>query len=407
MKWFWQKKEAAPVEAKQLGKLKTPMLEQGSVLHDQQTIKKWKAAVMGATDANNPEYTALAQLYRNLLLDGHTVANIESRLLRVQRSKFVLKNAKGEEVPEVKFLLETPWFEQFIGAALNTKFSGFRVLELWELNDKLELTTCGVIPMEHINPVKGHILKAPGDTSGWSYREGPLAPYYLQVGNQKEIGMLADLAPLILAKKLGLGSWLNFIEKFGVPGILATTDNFTTQRAQDLFDMLMAYKSNNVAVLQSNETFTLTPAQGQDPHNVFNELVKRVNSEISKRILGQDGTTDNKDASGTYGSLKILQGVADDRHESDKLFIQYIINTELLPKLQLISSAYAPLKDLVFDWDESEQMDNNTYIKNVVDLTHAGFVVDHEVVAEKTGIPITNVSLRSNTFREKEPKKKV
>ena len=396
------------MEARSIGKVKTDgvVLERSSVLHDQQTIKKWKAAVIGATDPDNPEYVALAQLYRNLMLDGHTVANIESRVLRVQRSKFVLKNAKGEEVPEVKALLETPWFEQFIGAALGTKFSGFRVLELWELNDNLELKTCGVIPMEHVNPVKGVIVKTPGETTGWDYREGPLAPYYMQVGTQHEIGMLADLAPLILAKKLGLGSWLNFIEKFGVPGILATTDNFTSERAQDLFDMLMNYKSNNVAVLQSNETFTLTPPQGTDPHNVFNELVKRVNSEISKRILGQDGTTDNKDAAGTYGSLKIMQGVADDRHESDKLFVQYLINSELLPKLQLISSAYAPLKDLVFDWDNSEDMSSETFIKNVVDLTNAGFVIDHEAVAEKTGIPITSVSLRINTSEQNASKKK-
>lgn len=409
MKWPWTKKETAsdPYATAAAGKINTKKfaLERSNVLHDAQTLKKWKEAVLIATDPKEPNYVALAELYRNLMLDGHTVSNIESRLLRVQRSKFVLKNDKGEEVSDHKYLLERPWLEQFIAAALGTKFTGFRVLELWDLNGNLELKKCGIIPIEHLDPIKGRILKEPGSTTGWEYTKGALVNNYIPIGEAEELGMLADLAPLILAKKLSMGSWLDLIEKFGVPAILANTANLTTDRGQELFDMLMGFKNNHVAVLQGDETFKLVESLKNDPHRVFNEMIKRINSEISKRILGQDGTTDNKDASGTYGSLQILQSVADDRHESDKLFVQYLINTELLPRLPLISSVYAPLQGLSFDWDNSEDMDSSAFISNVVQLTQAGFVIDHEAVAEKTGIPITGIKEQKQTILLDQKKK--
>lgn len=368
-------------------------IEQSNIFHEPQTVKKWKDAVAVATDPNEPNYVALAELYQNLLLDGHTMSAIDSRVLRVQRSQFVLKK-EDEEIEEVKAFLERPWFEDFVAAVMHSKFAGPRVLELYELAPSLELDNCGLIPMEHLDVKKGKILKEPGGTEGWPYLDGPIANNYIPIGRARDLGMLAQLAPLILAKKVSMGSWVELIKKFGIPGIIAMTDNFSAGRIDELFDMLMKYKNNHVAVLQGGEDFQLVGETKSDPHRVFDEMIKRINSEISKRILGQDGTMDNKDASGTYGSLKILQGVADDRHESDKLFVKHIINTELLPRLPLISSVYAPLEGLEFDWAESEDL--NTYIENIGKLAAAGFELDPEKVSEKTGMPIVGVSSVNN-----------
>lgn len=391
MKWPKIKLSWGAPEAKDErsgGKMRIPKaIEQSNIFHEAQTIKKWKDAVAVASDPKEPNYVALAELYQNLLLDGHTMSAIDSRVLRVQRSKFVLKKDE-DEVDEVKAFFERPWFENFVENVMHSKFAGPRVLELYELAPSLELESCGLIPMEHLDIKKGKILKEPGGTEGWSYADGPLASNYVPIGKARDLGMLAQLAPLILAKKVSMGSWVELIKKFGIPGIIARTENFSPGRIDELFDMLMKYKNNHVAVLQGGEEFQLVGETKSDPHRVFDEMIKRINSEISKRILGQDGTMDNKDASGTYGSLKILQGVADDRHESDKLFVKHIINTQLLVRLPLISSVYAPLDGLHFDWDESEDMPTSEYIDNVGKLTQAGFTLDPEKVAEKTGMPV-------------------
>lgn len=228
----------------------------------------------------------------------------------------------------------------------------------------------------------------------------------MQIGENSDLGILADIAPLILAKKLAMGSWLDFIEKFGIPPRFVTTDNMTIERQEELLQMMLEMINNHVGVVQGSEKIEIGDVPQTDAHKVFDEMISRLNSEISKRILGQDGTSDNKDASGTYGSLKVLQEVANDRHESDKLFAKYIINKELIPRLVQLSSFYKPLENLIFDWDESEEMEKGAMIDKAVALTNAGFELDHEILAEKTGMPIIGFQKASEPAKEQDPKKK-
>lgn len=397
----------AAIRAESKNKNKLTEIKRASTLFQPKTLSDWKNAVALATDPENPEFLLLAELYENLKLDSHLVSVIESRIHRVLRSKFVFVNDAGDEVPEVKYMFERPWFEEFLTEVLWSKFEGVKVLEIFHVNDNLELFTSEAIPMQHVNPKKGLILKEPGDANGWDYKSGILMDYYLQIGKETDLGMLAELATLVLAKKLAMGSWLDYIEKYGIPPKSITTDNMTEQRANELLQMGLDMISNHVAVLQGNEKIEFGFLPTTDAHKVFDEMISRINSEISKRVLGQDGTSDNKDASGTFGSLKVLQEVANDRHESDKLFSQYIINEKLIPRLLKLSSFYAPLANLSFDWDTAEEMEKGTMIDKAVALTNAGFILDHEILATKTGMPITGFANKAIPVpMDEDPKKK-
>lgn len=391
------------------GKTKKTEIKKAATAFEVKTLKDWKNAVALATDYENPELLHLAQLYDNLLLDGHTYSVIETRVHRVLRSKFKIVNASGEENADLKYMFESPWFEGFVRHALWSKFTGTKVIELFELDSELALKKATLIPMAHTNIKKGLILKEAGDASGWPYMEGQLARYYVQVGSNGDLGLLSQMAPLILAKKLAMGSWLDYIEKYGIPPVWITTDNMTEARANELLDMGINMISNHVAVVRGQETITVGDTPKTDAHKVFQELIFVLNSEISKLVLGQDGTTDLSNNSGTYGSLKILSEVADDRHESDKLFIQHIINKELIPRLPLISSYYSSINGHKLDWDESDEMANDILIDKVVSLTNAGYTMDIENIAQRTGIPITGFVSKTTTTTEEESgeKKKV
>lgn len=400
----------AAIRSEKKGSVISSEIKRASTLFSAKTMKDWKDAIALATDSENPSFLFLSELYNNLMLDNHTVSVIESRIYRVLRSKFVFVNESGDEIPEVKALFERPWFEEFLKQVLLSKFTGVKLLEIFHVDETLELFKTFAFPMEHVNPKKGLILKEPGDETGWDYRSGVLESYYLQIGENTDLGMLADIAPLILAKKLAMGSWLDFIEKFGIPPRYVTTDNMTKDRQDELLKMLLEMINNHVAVIQGSEKIEIGATPDTDAFKVFDEMIKRINSEISKRVLGQDGTSDNKDASGTYGSIKVLQEVANDRHESDKLFAQYIINKELIPRLISLSSFYAPLANLRFDWDESEEMEKGSMIDKAVSLTQAGFILDHEVLATKSGMPIIGFKAAEGTPPGEEPptvKKKV
>lgn len=399
--------EAAIRSEKKGTKIPSKEIKRSSALFSPKSIKDWNNAVALATDCENPDFSFLADLYKSLRLDSHVVSVIENRVYRVLRSKYVFVNDNGDEVPEAKALFERPWFEEFTKQTLWSLFTGVKVIEIFDIDETLELQKTTAIPMAHINPNKGLILKEPGDEKGWDYRNGVLADYYLQIGENTDLGILADVAPLILAKKQAMGAWLDYIEKFGIPPRFVTTDNMTEDRSTELLQMMLAMINNHVAVLKGGEKIEIGDVPNTDAHKVFDEMIKRLNSEISKRILGQDGTSDNKDASGTYGSIKVLQDVANDRHESDKLFLQFIVNKHLIPRLLKLSSFYTPLTNLQFDWDDTEQMDKGDLIDKAVALSNAGFVIDAQILADKTGMPITGFqNPTNNNLPEETPKKK-
>lgn len=376
----------AAMRSENKNKTKLTEIKRASTLFDVKTLQDWKDAVALATDPDNPSFLFLDELYENLKLDSHFVSVVESRIHRVLRSNFVFVNQSGDEVPEVKSLFERPWFEEFVTECLWSKFDGVKLLEIFHVNENLELFTAEAIPMAHVNPKKGLILKEPGDETGWDYRSGVLADYYLQIGKNTDLGMLSEMATLILAKKLAMGSWLDYIEKYGIPAKSITTDNMTTERADELLQMGLDMISNHVAVLQGNEKIEFGFLPNTDAYKVFDEMINRLNSEISKRVLGQTMTTEDGSSN---AQAQVHENVADDRHESDKLFIQYIINENLIPRLLKLSSFYSPLANLSFDWDVTEEMEKGDMIDKAVALTNAGFMLDYKVLADKTGMPIT------------------
>ncbi len=352
-------------------------------------IKDWNDAVSLATDPERPSLLFLSELYENLMLDAHFMSVMESRILRVVRSKWDLVTESGDTNPDVKNLLEQPWFETFLYQTVMSKFTGIKVLELFDTDENGELMECTPMPMAHILPHRQEIAEEAGGEKGTSYVSGNLANYYIEIGNNGDLGILSQIATYILAKKQAMGAWLDHLHKFGVPPIIINTDNMTTGRQEELLEMGLAMHSNHVMVLQGNEEFTLGAVPQTDAFRVFKEFLDLLNSEISKRVLGQDGTTQNKENAGTYGSLKVMAEVADDRHESDKLFVKYIINKELLPRLPKISSFYTPLANLQFDWDESDELDQKEYVESAVKLATAGFELDVDELSQRSGITIT------------------
>lgn len=352
-----------------------------------QDLRMWKNAVAAASDPTEPEYTALMELYDNILMDGHLMSVIDTRILKVQHSSFKLVDKAGKRNEEAEELLRDRWFIDFIRIAVMSYMKGATLLEMWEMEEDGTLKIVNEIPKQNVNFLTGHILKEPGSSTKWSYMEGIYQPYYMQIGNARDLGMLADIAPIVLAKKLAIGSWLDFIEKFGIPPRWVITDREDTGRLKELFEMMKNMISNHFAVLRGNERIELAPVPGTDAHQVFNQLIERMNSELSKRILGATGTTDEKSY---VGAAQVHQAIANDRHEMDKTFIRNLINKDLFPKLVYISPAYSVLANLRFDWDYTEDLSAKDIIESVAKLGNQ-FEFDVEKLAAITGLPITGI----------------
>ena len=138
------------------------------------------------------------------------------------------------------------------------------------------------------------------------------------------------------------------------------------------------------AVLNTTEKMeTMQP--NQLGHILFKDFISVLNSEISKGIVGQDGTSDHKDSKGTYGALMVLQGVANDRHESDKNMIRNLVNYELIPRL--INVFGYKLNGYHYDWSKTEDLEVGLFIEAVKDLSQ-NYDLDIKQITEKTGINV-------------------
>ena len=347
-------------------------------------MEDWTRAVNQAQSPERPSRVALLNLYDSLLKDGHLASVCESRTLRILRSKMQLLDAKGKKQDELLQLFEAQWFDQFLRYAMDALYQGHTVIELGELEEVGRLSNVYRIDSRHVLPVPGLIVKQAGDEQGINFRMGAHASYMIEVGRPEELGLLAEVAPPVITKKYAMGSWSEYTEKFGIPSRWVTTDTTDVKRYNQLAVVMRDMLARGWAVLQGQEKIEMAPTPGTDAHKTFDELIARSNSEISKRILGQDGTSDSKDATGTYGSLKVMQDVAEDRHLADKTRIQYLINDQLFPRL--INLGY-PLKGIRFAWDEFSELEPTALIDGVAKLSQL-YEVDPKYITARTGIPI-------------------
>lgn len=379
------------VHAVQKGNGKSEFLEVEIESMQAQTLEEWKLALLLANNFEHPDKSLLQSLYNNLLLDNHLGSIIDSRILHSQRSPFKITDNDGYEVEELTFLLERTWFEDFVRIALNSRFEGVKLIEIYELDPHTsELLEVEEIPMAHFDAIRGIIKKRPDEQTGWPYKDGQLANHYIQVGKNKDLGLLAKMAPVILSKKLGFGSWLDYVEKYGVGNLFITTDREDTGRLKQLVEAAKNFKASGFMVGRGNEKFEIKGSDAGNPQN-FDLLIERANTEMSKRILGGSGITDEKSF---VGSAEIQFRMAKDRYDSDRLLLKNVINQQLFPRLAKLSPVYLPLANHYFEWQEEPE--DPQYLKDLVTGLAPHFELDIEELSQRLGLNIISQKQKSN-----------
>lgn len=347
-------------------------------------LKDWKDALAMATNSERPKRLKLMDLYQGFMYDPQVKRCIEQRKLRVQQSRFNWVNESKEPDEAVNALFRTRWFYDWLGYAIESRFFGYSLIQWTEVSvDGIEKMT--LWPRKMMLVEAGKLTLKEGESDGPSYAEGGEAVYYMLIGSTTDLGALKDLGPIILMNKLAINGYDKFVERYGQPWREVNTPAEDNDREEQLLQVLKDMGEDFAIVTREGEKLNLImPENGANSHQVFEDWAKRLNSSISKALLGQDGTMDNKDSSGTLGSLKVLQDVADDVHNDDRTFIEYLVNGELRESLTMLGYN---LNGLTFAWDNSTELTTQEYINAVVQLA-SHFVIDHEEVRNKTGIPI-------------------
>lgn len=389
----------AAIHPAQMQSYHMPDLERWNMPHRSVDMRDWELALNMAKNLLRPDRTRLADLYESLLKDAHLGSVMETRVLRVVRGKYKLVDADGKTRPELLPLLETQWFEDFLQYVAEATFYGHTLIELGELARPGELRQVNRIDPRNVLPYHGIVARRMGEETGYAFREEPLRSYLIEVGRPDDLGILERVAPVAVVKKYAIGSWSAFVGTYGIPSRWVKTRGNDARRVKQLETVMQNMMSSAYAIIQGDEEFGISPTPTGDPVKVFDDLVRRCNSEMSKRILGQDGTTDNADASGTFGSLKVLAGVAEDRHAADKASAAYVVNQELLPRLTALGYPFGGVR---FAWDELRDMAPGELVDAVAKLGMV-FDIDPEHVEERTGIRILGARRMPGELRPDDP----
>lgn len=322
-------------------------IQKKQYLRIRQDINRWRSALTQAENPEQPNRTALYQLYDDLVLDNHLNAAMATRRQHVLSAEFELEGPSGNK-EEGKDWLQREWFYRFMRHALDSLFYGHSLVEFAPKRGE-EFSDLRLIPRSNVIPETGMIKTKHTERKGsFSYRDSKYQNYLIELGSPEDLGLLAKAAPNVLWKKVAQSAWSEYAELFGMPLRVGKTNTSDAQRFEQLEEMLKNMGSAAYAVFDETEEVEFVESKQQDAWQVFDRLVERCNTEISKLILGQTMTAD---AGSSYSQAQVHEHVMGAYTASDKRFLAFVINAQLMPFL--LRHGY-PLDGLRFQWVEQE-----------------------------------------------------
>ncbi|MCO5229599.1 MAG: DUF935 family protein [Chitinophagales bacterium] len=289
-----------------------------------QDIDNWRNA-MRAAESTVPRRTELYDLYEDIMLDGHLSSVVEKRILAVTNADWQFLDNEGKEVKLMKEWIDTPDFELMVEELLKSKLWGYTMLEI----DFYPDNTFGVfdIPRKHIRPELGIVCKEQTTNTGAiNIREGWYANTVLEAGKPKDLGKLLSACQYVIYKRGNFGDWAQFTEIFGMPLIDAVWDGYDETQRMKLLEALETMGGGGQLVRPAGTTVEFVQGGTNNPTgDLYNNLIKACDTQISKLILGQTETTESSDSSG-YAQASVHADTENDINISDIKFVRRILN---------------------------------------------------------------------------------
>lgn len=335
------------------------------------------AAIHAAENVDYAQRTKLYDLYTDILLDAHLSSVIDKRKNAVLCSSVEFqRNGKPDDAINEQIL--SPWFYRCVSDILDARFWGFSLLQFYKNNEWIDYD---LVPRKHVEPVRRLILSRQTDIQGISWDE---FSDLLFIGRDADLGLLAKAAPWVIYKRNTTADWAQFSEVFGMPiqeYIYDTDDEDARERAlQDANSIgsLATFIHGKDTELQLREAGNKTGSA-----DVYERLVERCNSEISKLILGNTLTTESSEK-GTQALGTVHKKVEESVAKADREYVLKVLNydmTDIFARMGINTSGGK------FCFPEKKDVDPNTEMSVLTQLhTTFSLPVDDDYLYEKFGI---------------------
>ncbi|QCW20344.1 hypothetical protein [Flavobacterium phage FPSV-S1] len=332
------KREASMLDAKNIAREKRETRQQNNDIRKSVVksiftriaagVKEWKNAGAQFDNIIAPNNTELIRVFKDIEIDAHLWALMRTIQLKVISTKFNVYNAAGEIDEESTKKLTQKWFRRFCLFTIEADFYGFSLVQMGDIVNG-NFQDCELVPREYVVQQRGGVKKSLNDKQNLIPFDDPeFINWVIPIGERFNMGLLYKAAPLVIKKKEVISAWSESAEIFGMPTRIGRTNiNSPTHRA-NMEDMLENMGSAAWGVFDKDDEIQLIEGGKSDFYKIYDEFINRVNSELSKLILLQTGTTDEK---AFVGSAEVHEGILSNVIQSYILNVEDATNEQLIP----------------------------------------------------------------------------
>lgn len=282
---------------------------------------------------------------RDLKNDPHVWSCIQSRKSGILAMNYKLQ---GEHSELIEQFLEELDLYKFISDILEAPLFGFQPFEIvWDYRDKVPFS---FLPVRlSAKPQEWFAFDSAGK---FCYHSGKntLVPvshekilsvfYEDSYSNPYGTSLLSKCYWSCTFKNGGLRFWVNFMERFGMPVLLGQYRRGASEsEIQKLADSLAEMSENTVIVAPSDIDIKMEEAVRTSSVDLYYNLIKLCNAEISKAILSQTLTTELD--SGSYAASQTHFAIRREVIAGDVKLVENTINRliRLIFELNMIHSS--------------------------------------------------------------------
>lgn len=343
-------------------------------------IKDWTNATVLAESIINPNRVELIRIFNNIVIDPHLSSVMTTLKLKVVGAKW--KIFTGNDVDDAATeKLNAVWFRSVLESFVDSEFYGYTLTQLGDMtNDRFAIE---YVPREHIVPELRVVKKTMTSTVGSDaikIDEDPFADWLI-FANSATLGLLHKAAPIVIMKRAVLSAWSEYAEIFGTPVRVGRTDIRDPEKYKNMDEMLSNMGSAAYGIFDPSDQLEFIETSKGDAFQVFNEFIARADQQISKLILGQTGTTDEKSFT---GSSNVHAAVLDDIVAAYVQKMTFFVNDVVFPKL-VKHGLVKPNQR--FEILQENRLSNDEKLK-AIDVLLKYYTVDPQYIEKEFGVPV-------------------
>lgn len=371
-----------PTETKKEAKRLKNKTSKNQLYRFNQEIANWKVGVEMFEDQHNPSTVEIIRVYNDVVLDAHLSAAMDARISRTTSKNNKIIDDKGEEIIDQTALLSGPWFRDFLRYSLESKFFGYSLIQfgdqIGQSFDEVE-----VVPREYVFQQKKAVRTHPNNSFDTiPFDSGEFLPWVVGVGRSNDIGLLCKASPLVIFKKATIGAWTESAELFGAPFRMGKTNINEETLRDNMFDMLDKMGRNAYGVFDKDDTVEFITTNKTDAYQIYDKLIERTNSELSKLILGSTMLLDD---GSSRSQSEVHEKTTAAITKEDALFLSDVVNKQLIPFLRTYHGFKITGK---WVWDDSENTTKKEQFDIDIELIREGYDVPLEYITETYGTPV-------------------